>query len=336
MISLLLTLIIAVVSAAGQKCTPSFEKGKLHVVDVAVEKVQRKMLLYIPKSRRDGEQGPGMISFHGFHSNPWADVVQLMNQTRYAEQYGFSLAIPFGTSLTFPNKFCCAIGYTAETCADHTPVEDTWDSLRPCAWKAGFFDSAPTLKDIDDLALARAVGKELTKSACVDQSRLFVLGFSDGSVMANKIACEAADVFKGIVAISGSWSYSSCKPSKPLSYMGFCGTADSICFPGASSAFEFWAKHNYCTGEVKETLSTSTTKCVAYTGCPDGLLVERCLLIGMDDQVPGHNRTAPFGKMPYQPLTNVDSIDYSFKHYASLSSGVNSDNIFIQSHIVLV
>merc|ERR1719313_2661580 len=176
MTSLFLALTFAVVSAEGKRCTPAFEKGKLHIIDLMVEKVQRKMLLYIPKSRPDGEQGPGMISFHGYHSNPWADVVQLMNRTRYAEQYGFSLAIPFGTSLTFPSKFCCPIGYTAETCADHVPAEDTFDSLRPCAWKAGFFGLAPTLKNIDDVALARAVGEELTKSACVDPSRLFVLG----------------------------------------------------------------------------------------------------------------------------------------------------------------
>merc|ERR1719313_530467 len=176
MTSLFLALTFAVVSAEGKRCTPAFEKGKLHIIDLMVEKMQRKMLLYIPKSRPDGEEGPGMISFHGYHSNPWADVVKLMNQTHYAEQYGFSLAIPFGTSLTFPSKFCCPVGYSAEACADHVPAEDTFDSLRPCAWKAGFFGLSPTLKHIDDVALAKAVGEELTKSACVDPSRLFVLG----------------------------------------------------------------------------------------------------------------------------------------------------------------
>lgn len=163
-----------------------------------------------------------------------------------------------------------------------------------------------------------------------------MLGFSAGSFLANKLACEAADVFKGIVTMSGSWNYASCKPAKPVSYMGFCGTADTACFPGANSTFKFWAKQNGCTGGVKETLTTNTTKCEAYTGCPDGLRVERCLLIGMDDQVPGHNRTLPFGKMPYQPSTNVDSVDYSFKHFSLLLSGVNSHSIFVQNHAVMV
>jgi len=330
MTSLFLALIFAVVSADGQKCTPALEKGKLHIIDLEVQNVQRKMLLYIPKSRPDGEEGPGMISFHGYHSNPWADVVKLMNQTHYAEKYGFSLAIPFGTSLTFPSKFCCPVSYSTEACADHVPAEDTFDSLRPCAWKAGFFGSSFSLKHIDDVALAKAVSEELTKSACVDRSRLFVLGFSAGSFLANKLACEAADVFKGIVTMSGSWNYASCNPAKPVSYMGFCGTADKVCFSGANSSFTFWAKQNGCTGGVEETLTTSTTKCEAYTGCPDGLRVERCLLIGMDDQVPGHNRTLPFGTMPYQPSTNVDSVDYSFKHFSLLLPGVS------RNHAVMV
>lgn len=306
------------VLANGCKPTSQYAPGELHLVDIDVAGDARKILLYIPINRSAGTVGPGLVSFHGWHANPWADVVQYMNQTVYAEQYGYSLAMAFGSSGTWPSPICCPLGWDADKCANTRPVENSFDSLRPCGWNSGpsvpkFFSGG----DKDDVAFAKAAASFLMSEACVDDSRIFALGFSGGSMLANRLACEAADVFHGFAGISGSLDPALvCAPAQPRSYIAFCGTEDAGCFPSVNHTFEMWGKKNGCANQSQTTVTTETSVCEAFPHCDNKAVVEKCLIKGMDDQVPGHNRTMPFGKQPFQPPSNIDAIDYVFKRFA--------------------
>lgn len=153
--------------------------------------------------------------------------------------------------------------------------------------------------------------------------QVFALGFSAGSMMSNRVACDAGDVFRGVVAISGFLDplvalECALKRQKPMNYITYCGTKDDRCMMMVTNTWKLWGKKNNCSQEVKPTVTTETTWCAAFTGCAEDVIVERCLILGMDDQVPGHNRTWFFGLQPFQPTTHIDSIDYSFKRFASL------------------
>jgi len=327
------------------QCTPSarYEVGKINMVDLEVGDQHRKVLLYIPKSRGAGSRGPGLVSFHGLHANPWADVVHYMNQTAYAEKYGYSLAIPFGTSWVDPSPICCPHGWNAEQCSSKRPVEFSFDWANACGWNSGLYHprsclgipgchtpkQPSILKDpvghVNDVDMAKAAALLLAKEACVDENNVFALGFSAGSMMSNRVACDAGDTFRGVVAISGFLDplvglECALKKQRPMNYITYCGMKDARCMALVSPTWKMWGKKNNCSQNVTATVTTQTTWCSAFTGCADDVIVERCLILGMDDQVPGHNRTWFFGLQPFQPTTNIDSIDYSFKRFANLPS----------------
>merc|ERR1712216_597552 len=192
--------------------------------------------------------------------------------------YGFSLAIPFGTSWSVPSPQCCPFLLSQKTCANMRPMERTFDWARACGWNSGPYhardcSSVPfpgcstpippqgdPVGKMDDVGLAKAAAKFLVKEACVDEANVFALGFSAGSMMSNRIACEAGQVFRGVVAISGlldpvvrlGCSFLPHLPwQRPLNYIMFCGTSDPICMVAASSTFEMWREKNECSKDVK-------------------------------------------------------------------------------------
>jgi poly(3-hydroxybutyrate) depolymerase len=178
---------------------------------------------------------------------------------------------------------------------------------------------------MNDVDLAKAAALLLTKEACVDETKVFALGFSAGSMMSNRVACDAGDTFRGVVAISGFLDplvglECALNKQRPMNYITYCGTKDDRCMAMVTRTWKMWGKKNNCSQEVKATATTVTTWCAAFAGCAEDVIVERCLILGMDDQVPGHNRTWFFGLQPFQPTTHIDSIDYSFKRFASLPS----------------
>jgi poly(3-hydroxybutyrate) depolymerase len=111
------------------------------------------------------------------------------------------------------------------------------------------------------------------------------MGFSNGGMMTNRLACEATDVFRGVAPFQGDirtgGSFAECTPSKPISWISFCGTEDSACNSGQNTSFKLFAENNKCVGDPVPTYVTPTTSCEAYTNCKDGTFVENCWNEGM-------------------------------------------------------
>jgi poly(3-hydroxybutyrate) depolymerase len=305
------------ITSSGGTCQVSskYKKGEFQLVDISVGKLQRKVLVYLPRSMREGETVPLLFGYHGWHSNPWY-FSNLMNITHYAEKYTFALAMGIGTSMgTWSSPICCP-AFCDETCC---AKGDKLDVVRPCGWNEGQSEAKlPRFRGVDDIAYAKASAELLSAQACVDVSSVFAIGFSMGGSMTNRAACEGADFFRGVVAISGGLDMplEACQPAKPLPVSLFCGTADPGCFQGVNQTFEMWASRNGCTDSAKTSYRTETTTCEMYSQCRDGATVERCLILNLGDEMPGHNRSKPlYPGEPMQPITNVDAVDYSFKTF---------------------
>mmetsp|Transcript_125979 Transcript_125979/g.368064 ORF Transcript_125979/g.368064 Transcript_125979/m.368064 type:complete len:345 (+) Transcript_125979:54-1088(+) len=301
-------------------CVPAagLQTGTLQHISLPVGSQSRGLLVYIPRSRGAG-RAPLLVAFHGFHTNPWY-FSKLSGLVAYAEAYGYVLALPFGTSATEPSPICCPKGCD-EACCAACPDARCADIERPCCWNTGL-SAPPTLGAVDDVELAKTIVRDLTLGACVDGSRTFALGFSMGSMMAHRLACEASDSFRGVAAMSGHLDLLGCKPGKPLSFLSFCGTADEGCFPSVNGTFALFGRLNGCTGGPAQTFVTATTRCEALAGCPAGIVVERCLIAGLGDEVPGHSRMYPGA--PKQPATNIDAIEYLFDRFSVVGDGIAS------------
>eukprot|EP00928_Gymnodinium_smaydae_P015385 TRINITY_DN15686_c0_g1_i1.p1 TRINITY_DN15686_c0_g1~~TRINITY_DN15686_c0_g1_i1.p1 ORF type:complete len:369 (+),score=49.71 TRINITY_DN15686_c0_g1_i1:56-1162(+) len=318
-----------ILCSLGHSCVPSSRivpGSVLNILDIQVGSQARKVLVYYPKNRSLDLPLKGLVTFHGWHANPWADVIEYMNQTVYAERYGFALAIPFGTPTQgAPSPICCNKYFPSpQACAAMKPCEYTWDNDRPCGWNSfpGRSSNWSSGTPPDDAALARAAAKLLVDEACVRESHVFAMGFSGGSMMANTLACTEAGTFMGVAGVSGALAIPSaqCNPSKPISYLSFSGTEDEGSFPTHEERFSTFLRKNGCKDVRRTTFLTSTTFCEAVDECPSGIYMEQCIIYGIGDMMPGHNRTIDFGPGSKQPLTNVDAVDRIFSIFSKLSA----------------
>lgn len=92
-----------------------------------------------------------------------------------------------------------------------------WNATSACC---NFFGST-----VDDSAYLRGLLEEVADTVNIDSARVYVMGHSNGAFMANRLACDHADLIAGIVSISGT-APASCEPSEPVSVMQVHGTVD--------------------------------------------------------------------------------------------------------------
>jgi polyhydroxybutyrate depolymerase len=156
------------------------------------------------------------------------------------------------------------------------------------AWNVG----PCCVKDVDDVAFARALVTQVRGMACIEEKQVYAVGYSMGGGMAYHLACHAADVFAAIAPAGFDLleeELPDCVPERPITVISFRGTNDSIVpynggysnlfsnmpvnFLGAKKTFQKWGELDQC-GD--ETFEDSSTGCSSYTNCPLGVEVFLC------------------------------------------------------------
>jgi polyhydroxybutyrate depolymerase len=85
-------------------------------------------------------------------------------------------------------------------------------------------------KNSDEVAFARAVVADVADAYCVDPDRVFADGHSMGGYFAQRLACDAADVFAAVTSFAGGSpdDQDRCVLSRPISVALFHGEDDAI------------------------------------------------------------------------------------------------------------
>jgi polyhydroxybutyrate depolymerase len=125
-----------------------------------------------------------------------------------------------------------------------------WNASGACCDFAG--------SDVDDSAFLRGVIAQTRETANIDAQRVFVIGHSNGGFMAQRLACDDADVVAGVVSLAGAADDSgACLPQTGVSVLEVHGTNDEtiaydggafgpVGYPGAIETAELWASLNGC------------------------------------------------------------------------------------------
>jgi polyhydroxybutyrate depolymerase len=133
-----------------------------------------------------------------------------------------------------------------------------WDATDACC----DFDAGSGFGRADEDYLLDLID-QAQKSAAVDRSRIYLVGFSNGSFMAHRLACHHAEIFAGVASFSGAnfENPSLCQPSRPLSIIHVHGTRDPIIqyeggrhkanYPSATATASFWANNAKCQASNK-------------------------------------------------------------------------------------
>ncbi|HEY9264518.1 MAG TPA: PHB depolymerase family esterase, partial [Mycobacterium sp.] len=119
----------------------------------------------------------------------------------------------------------------------------------------------------------------------IDRGRVFATGMSAGAFMANRLACERADVVAAIAPIAGTLGTAfPCAPSRPVSVLEIHGTADQVVpFNGgpmlgrggpsdivaAPALAQRWRELDGCSAPVEDSPAPAVHRFTA-SGCADG------------------------------------------------------------------
>lgn len=97
------------------------------------------------------------------------------------------------------------------------------------SWADGRGASVPDRQGVDDVGFISALVSKLLSDYGISPGRVFITGLSAGAFMANRLACDRADLFAAIAPVAGTLgSNVSCAPARPVSVLASYGTADPI------------------------------------------------------------------------------------------------------------
>lgn len=177
-------------------------------------------------------------------------------------------------------------GGTAEQMAGYTGVEQALEDVYdlgaivvypngtgseeglPQSWNAGNCCPFAIYEPVDDVAFFDQLITELISRFDVDTQRIWVMGHSNGGMMAYRLACELSTRVTAIGVAAGALMIESCSPSRPTSAFHVHGELDMVVplnggvtagleFPSATQSFERFAIANACT------ISGGTATCSA-------------------------------------------------------------------------
>lgn len=139
------------------------------------------------------------------------------------------------------------------------------------SWADGRGASIPDRQGVDDVGFISALVGKLVTDYGIAPGRVFVTGLSAGAFMANRLACDRADLFAAVASVAGTLGMNvPCNPSRPVSVFETHGSADPIvpyggggmtgrggasAIIGAPAMVERWRQVNGCPNPpVEDTL----------------------------------------------------------------------------------
>lgn len=127
-----------------------------------------------------------------------------------------------------------------------------------------------------DIAFTKAMLADVQAKYCVDNARIFSMGFSYGGMMSFAVGCEMGDVFRAIAPMSGAlYSDFNCKGTgHAIAMWGSHGLSDQVVpIDDGRAARDKILKQNHC---GTETTPIDPSPCVSFQGCDAGYPVTWC------------------------------------------------------------
>jgi polyhydroxybutyrate depolymerase len=267
-------------------------------------------LVHVPRNVDPARPAPLLMALHGGGGN-----MQL--QAKDANYGLISKSEQVGFIAVFPN------GYSP------------FPGGRLATWNAGNCCGAARDKGIDDVGFVRAVLADVQRRLAVDERRIYASGMSNGGMMAQRLACEAADVFAGVAAVAGTDNTRSCKPARPIAVLEiharnddhvlFDGGAGKAAFRDASKVTDFtsvpetitrWTRRNQCSSAPPtRVLARPGAYCERYSGCSDGAAVQLCVTETGGHSWPGAGQVRGGKEAPSQAISANDVMwDFFSQH----------------------
>ncbi len=244
---------ILITTAVFAFLTSTNAMGKNYNRTITKDQLQRMYMVNIPASY-DGTPMPLVIDMHGLGVSAFIQRT-VSGWRQLSESEGFIVVHPQGIGSSF-NAYRC------------------------CSWAQ--------ILDLDDVGLMRDIVAAVGEEWNVDLSRVYATGSSNGSSMANRLACEASDLFAGIAGFAYPLANDQdCQPEQPTNVIMYHGTNDtvipylgSLLNPSAEEGMENWRKKNGCSSESYISLEEGNTICKTFRDCDNDVNTTLCTVRG--------------------------------------------------------
>jgi polyhydroxybutyrate depolymerase len=256
-----------------------------------------------PHSTGPGDWVPGDYP-PNIMSDAYREISGLPGQAGNVRQYKVHIPPGYKPSVPAPVVFCIhGLGQDALLfCVTGTGMNAKSDSANfvlvmpngyQNSWNAGTCCGGASSEELDDVALFRAIFKEVGEHVNIDLDRVYATGLSNGGYMSYRLACEAADIFTAVAPGAGAVGmndigggtnsasdFTKCEPSRPVSVLDIHGTSDPLIpYSLQAKSLERMAMKNGCantSGPASQPASGGDTTCVSYMGCPAGIELTGC------------------------------------------------------------
>lgn len=194
-------------------------------------------------------------------------------------------------------------------------------------WNAGGCCGTAMEREVDDVAFIAALVVQLANEFPIDEDRVYVTGHSNGAMMAQRLACDRADLFAAIAVYAGPLQ-TPCAPSEPISILNIHGSADENILigggngPRAVTNTDYaslvdtagsWVAFNACDPTPEVTVIAAVTTST-WSGCADGVEVQTQVVEGASHSWPGG---APTGPLRADPSTDLDASSAVWDFFAT-------------------
>lgn len=133
-------------------------------------------------------------------------------------------------------------------------------------------------KGPSDLTFFDAVVKDVGATACIDEQRVFVLGFSMGAYMVNYLACNRAEAVRAFAAADGGFAGDAARCGKTAGLVYHRTEDDDEVIANGKKARDTWLAINGCSSSAKPVtdFGFSGLGCSTYEGCPASAPIVWC------------------------------------------------------------
>jgi polyhydroxybutyrate depolymerase len=245
--------------AGGGPCAHAPRRGNLYV-QATVGGVPRSAIVHVPRVARSRQRLPLVLAFHG-SGGTGAFMAGYSGLEALSDRAGFISVFP---SAARPHR----------------------------RWVLANKDAGGP----QDLAFVTQVLDSAEAMACVDTSRVYAAGVSNGGGMAARLGCELNGRLAAIASVAGGYSLlDACHPARPVSVLEIHGTADRV-VPyagrpdGRGSVMGFlsgWTAMDGCHGTPRRSGYAPSTVMLRWSGCRDGTVVEHLRIYGGGHAWPG-------------------------------------------------
>lgn len=253
---------------------------------VTLDGIERNYKVVAPDNQGAGELLPVLIAVHGAGAN----AERMATYTRlssFAQNEGFIVVYPEGTiAADIDGEF---------------------------SWNAGVCCGVPSRSAVDDVAFIDTIIRDVVETFAGDPQRVFIAGFSNGGMLANRLACESSEHISGVAVVAGALSGSDCADRQRMPVVIFHGTADeTVPFEGGATnartgarfgsfvstsvaeGTESWRKTNGCSSGSNKVIDAQVST-MSLDDCAEGTAL---VLVTIKDG--GH-------KWPTTELSGIDA-----------------------------